>query len=395
MSISVIIKRILCLFFCLYVAKSNASVLKLATEKAINVEEQDNLVHYVTAKSGLNYRKEAKGKILGKFLLNTEVKIVERTGVFEEIKDQGHHLQGEWVGVTSKVSIEKVYVFSAFLSVEKYETPFNIYDVQTYREKKKDEYFIILSDGYNWEEIEDMNLNEKVSNKHRELLLYNIGIKETDKVFIYSYILNKIMIFKVNELSLIAKEDPYAGYDYIAFDLKNKIQKGDIDEYTSSYVYIGKDNPFKKGEMKPIIWKKIENKMFPSVQIKGNDFNQPYVFKESDTLEYYSFINKNYKYYLKIKNKKHMYSQAFHLVVKLKGQVVFNEFYHSSEGATPAPLAFKTKKNKQHYEQWTGKIFKNKPPVILGFMYYSFSCLGIDFLDESEKSMRVKCDARH
>jgi len=76
---------------------------------------------YVIATSGLNYRAKPKGELLGKFTLNTKVKIIERTGIYQEIKDEGQTKDGEWVGVQKEESV--VYVFDAFLNKEKYETP--------------------------------------------------------------------------------------------------------------------------------------------------------------------------------------------------------------------------------------------------------------------------------
>ena len=81
------------------------------------VNKANELDFYISAISGLNYRALPKGKILGKFLLNTKVSVVERTGVFQEIKDGENLLQGEWVGV--KKTEDTVYVFDGFLSKEK------------------------------------------------------------------------------------------------------------------------------------------------------------------------------------------------------------------------------------------------------------------------------------
>ncbi|SNR16862.1 hypothetical protein [Tenacibaculum jejuense] len=272
---------------------------------------------------------------------------------------------------------------------------FNIYNVQTYEKNNKENYFIILSDGIDWKEIEEMDLKETLTPKSRKKVLEKIGIKEFDSVFIYSFIINEIITFKVKDLSIITREDAYGGYDYIAFDLKNKVKKGELDNYVESYVFIGDQDPFNKGGMKPIIWKKIKKDKFPTVKALATDFNKPFLFNKTDTLQYYSFINKDYTYYLKIKDKEDMYNKVFHLIIKQKEKIVYNGFFHGSEGATPAPLAFQQKDNSQHYEQWTGKLFKNKPPVILGFMYYSFNCNSIEFLEPSCNRLWVKCDARH
>jgi hypothetical protein len=63
---------------------------------------------------------------------------------------------------------------------------------------------------------------------------------------------------------------------------------------------------------------------------------------------------------------------------------------HESE--TPAPLNYV---ESEYIEQWTGKLFKNKPPVILGFQYVAFGCPGITFLSPTEKDIYIYCDNRH
>jgi len=71
----------------------------------------------VAAKSGLNYRQKPKGKVISKFKYNQEVIIVEKTGVIEEITDNGDLITGEWVGV--KHNKKTVYLFDAFLAEPK------------------------------------------------------------------------------------------------------------------------------------------------------------------------------------------------------------------------------------------------------------------------------------
>jgi hypothetical protein len=46
-------------------------------------------------------------------------------------------------------------------------------------------------------------------------------------------------------------------------------------------------------------------------------------------------------------------------------------------------------------EQWTGRLFKNKPPVSFGFEYQSFGYHGITLLSETEKEIWISCDNRH
>jgi hypothetical protein len=45
--------------------------------------------------------------------------------------------------------------------------------------------------------------------------------------------------------------------------------------------------------------------------------------------------------------------------------------------------------------QWTGKLFKDKPPVIFGLEWVSFGCPGITFLDRFVQDIGINCDNRH
>ena len=76
-------------------------------------------------------------------------------------------------------------------------------------------------------------------------------------------------------------------------------------------------------------------------------------------------------------------------------EVVFDGVFSDSEGASPAPLSFKGEKPNDQLLQWTGQLFKDQPPVMFGFMYVSFGCPWIDFLDGSMRNLSFSCDNRH
>ena len=81
---------------------------------AKNPTDTITILKQVAAISGLNYRKSPKGKVISKFKYKTEVTIIEKTGILEEITDNGEQITGEWVGV--KHGKKTVYVFDAFLT---------------------------------------------------------------------------------------------------------------------------------------------------------------------------------------------------------------------------------------------------------------------------------------
>ena len=89
----------------------------IVIENELILKEDTPKKYYISAASGLNYRDVPKGTVLGKFPFNTEVEIVKHSGVFQDIKDEGEDIHGEWVGV--KKNTDTVYIFNAFLSATK------------------------------------------------------------------------------------------------------------------------------------------------------------------------------------------------------------------------------------------------------------------------------------
>ena len=84
-------------------------------EKTIPLEnKKKEEIKYVTAKTGLIFRDKPKGKRLGSFSYGSKLKILKRTGVFQEIKNEGKLLKGEWI----EVNTDGTYVFDGFLSEE-------------------------------------------------------------------------------------------------------------------------------------------------------------------------------------------------------------------------------------------------------------------------------------
>ena len=379
--------------------------------------------YFVAAKSGLNYRKQPKGTVLGKWPLNTPVKVIERSGLIEEIKDGHQRIKGEWVGV--QLEQEIVYVFDAFLSlspvtlpeepppaediqISKYQN-FGIYHLDTYEKSPgKSSGFIVLTDAFPWsqdpdslsiankhlgfEEIEDYHYLDPV---FRARFLSRRQIAETDQVFIYTYSLDSIFTFPVRDLALLARINPYGAqapivdFDYmIGFDLGEKLKLKDAHlHYYNSFVFVGSENPFIQGQLQAIVWEKTADSSFPAVPPLRDI---PKDIPKNISSATYKFDTDDYHYFLR------MHGWINQLVVTSKDkEIVFNQTHQGSEGVSPAPLRFADKENEYPPEQWTGKLFKNKPPVIFGFLYESFSCTNIDLLGAQEHPIYIRCDCRH
>ncbi|OOV49996.1 hypothetical protein B1J94_03585 [Leptospira kirschneri serovar Grippotyphosa] len=69
--------------------------------------------------------------------------------------------------------------------------------------------------------------------------------------------------------------------------------------------------------------------------------------------------------------------------------MVFETFYSLHTGSTFVDLD-----SVRWRRQWTGKMFKNRPPVIFGFFYEDYKCEVIDFLKLPKSGILISCDNR-
>lgn len=99
---------------------NTSSNIKNESRTKVNDSSQNNTeIRYVIARSGLNYRKTPKGKILGKFEFGQKLQIVEHTNIFDEIVDENKLISGEWVGVHLENESDVKYVFDGFIAKKK------------------------------------------------------------------------------------------------------------------------------------------------------------------------------------------------------------------------------------------------------------------------------------
>ncbi|MGE8711862.1 hypothetical protein [Leptospira interrogans] len=297
--------------------------------------------------------------------------------------------------------------------------------------------FISLSDNYrlhnhpDWFAMPNIRHKKKkdaeyliLGLQYRNRLLSNTKISETDRVFIYNYSKDHLVSFLVKNLKAVACLDSY----YI--DINNYKKKGPIDQnsyqigfaidknllkgfgskdFSGTLVFIGKKNPFNKGKVKPIRWKKMDLKEFPNIKMKpeyvsmfkGYTFGQTYQF-ESEGLKYYLqdiFKNENQPFEFTPKphssdNQPFQFTLKPHfrrlLVIKSKTKdLVFETFYSIGEGSFLIDLD-----SIGWRRQWTGRMFKDRPSVIFGFLYESYKCEDIDFLKLPYSKITISCDNR-
>ncbi len=199
--------------------------------------------------------------------------------------------------------------------------------------------------------------------------------------------------FAVKELKVVARlsvyastyDWPFAHYDYmIGFEIKGKPMGG--------LVYVGKENPFVQGQMRPVGWKEMAPKDIPDL---GNSLKDTLQLGKYVSENIYSAKDKDVQFFIQDMNREN-YSRARRLlVINLNTEeTLLDKMFYDGESTSSAPLNF-VNGNENDITQWTGKLFKNKPPVVFGFQYHSFGCPSISFLDKAEKEIYINCDNRH
>ncbi|MEO1412694.1 MAG: hypothetical protein AAFW73_22580 [Bacteroidota bacterium] len=87
---------------------------------------------YVVARSGLNYRAAPRGEVLGKYPLNTSLKIITDSKITEQVVDAGKTLSGTWLGVEK--GADTVYVFGGYLAPNPLRSALRLYYAEPYYE---------------------------------------------------------------------------------------------------------------------------------------------------------------------------------------------------------------------------------------------------------------------
>lgn len=408
--------------------KETTSNKKIVTAaESIEISKQDTIVndsisktnktpdlkhyeyYFVSAKSGLEYKDKPNGKVLGKFPLNTHLKVVEHTNHSRQVNDGIKNIKGEWLGVEK--GTDTVYVFSAFLSDFYNYSDIKLFYASPYI-KSYDETrpgFVNLSELYPFDYennsntiIQDEKLGQepiRFNKNQSDKFFERIGISKKDSLYIFSFSNDSVYKFPVSEFKMIAFLNPYTHgdrntkeYEYeIGLNLEDKFSdKGD------NFAYVGTVNPFQTGKIKPLIWNRTDNNNFPLQE--SNIVNQ----KTTDniTLETYTISLSHFKYFIQShiyykNNQSRVQKHQLIVIDTTTNNIITKLYYSSSESINISPVYKSSDEKMEYYHSWTGELFKNKPPMIYGLYGNSFGCSTVDFIDKNEPSIRILCDNRH
>ena len=233
--------------------------------------------------------------------------------------------------------------------------------------------------------------------KQRLEFLKRMNYSNKDTLFIYDLTSGLIKKHPVKKTPLMACINIY---DQVNEEYKNE----DYDEWNyefgfnlgkanyGGFAMISRTNPFIEKGLQPIVYEEmsqesinsnIKNKLIPK-DWKNDTINKPYMFNYKNMRSFVRIINgyNNYNWSdLRIKN---MQTKEDYYIYQSGG-----------ESSSKAPLSTKVQKSQDRHNQYIGQLFKNKPPVAFGFMWESFGCPQIHFLDKKELPISIFCDNRH
>ncbi|MGI9583233.1 hypothetical protein ACR1PO_18695 [Chryseobacterium sp. RRHN12] len=286
---------------------------------------------------------------------------------------------------------------------------FNIFNLSVISSAEKDsdiDIFISVSDIYKgvqpvpeniiknhkqmtYEELQHFDLDAP----SRKKLLNGIHLTENDSLYIYEYWSNKLQRIPVSRLKAVAYLSPYSDSEdldpdayMMGFQVAAHQKTTEYDRYINAIAYFGNKNPFVANKMKAVKWQKagtdVSKKYFSHSKLtQGNTYQTKYenmTYYLQDYLEEGNTVERR----LAVINdhQEKMAEKTFSLA--------------ESDGGEFLPL-YGIDTDEANIFQYTGYLFKGKPPVIFGFIAQSFGCPSISFLDKNEKDFWINCDNRH
>ncbi len=288
-------------------------------------------------------------------------------------------------------------------------TDFNIFSLSVISSAEKDsdmDIFISVSDIYKGEQPipADIVKNHKQmtyeERQHFELdapsrkkLLNGVHLTEKDSLYIYEYGSNKLQKMPISQLKAVAYLSPYTDSEdldpdsyMVGFQVATHQKTTEYDRFNNAVAYFGSTNPFVENKMKAIKWQKagadISKKYFShSKLVQGKTYQSQYenlTYYLQDYLEEGNTVER--KLVVINDDKEKIAEKTFSLA--------------GSDGGEFLPL-YGIDADEANIFQYTGHLFKGKPPVIFGFIAQSFGCPSISFLDKTEKDFPINCDNRH
>ena len=273
-----------------------------------------------------------------------------------------------------------------------------------------------------WEQHESQQFFE-LNAEYRRRLFEQTSISETDTVFIYDYVADVLLAFPVNKLGAFAHliwhyqhdTPPHSMRSYevgVGID-SDKLPDFHWSSLRSSLVYIGQTHPFIRGGLTPIVWERINSDDFPIHKTQlGLDslhtafrhfgyYNRIAYSANSQRGDAFLFEWQHYRYYLQIwkvnierTNRSFFSRVGAHLLVfntKNNKLVVERTFREDDFIGLTSMIIKGYEEERDISSQWTGYLFRNKPPVVFQFES-GWLCTYFIFLDPTVSDIEVMCN---
>lgn len=283
---------------------------------------------------------------------------------------------------------------------------FNIYNVSLVQRNELMDVFISVSDIYTdslsipsdfiknqknipFEQLQYLELD----GEHRKKMLSGMHLTENDSLYLFNYEFNKLQKTPLSKLKTVAYLTPYApegeevdaGSYMIGFQIETQKGMDIFDRYSNAVAYFGNKDPFVQNKIKPMQWEKsvtdVSKKYFSGSKLK---YGKTYQFKYNDLT-----------YYLQDFLEDDIVQERRLAVINNRQEKIFEKTITTGgDGAEFTPLNGIETDGPNKF-QWTGDLFKGKPPVVFGFVSQSFGCPSITFLDKRHKDITINCDNRH
>ena len=392
------------------IKKDTIEEIKTVSKPTTPLTENHAKFKFITAESGLNFRDSPNGKVLGKFNWRDKVEYLFSTEHSQKIIDNYREIEGNWIAVKHKE--DTVYVFNHYDYISYQEPKFSklkLYNAEPYlkytlrpsNELDIRQAFVNVSESFympeNFIDKKDLRKDTITFNKkQRTEFLKRMNYSNKDTLYIYDITSGLIKKHSIENTPLMAcisiysqVNEEYKTEDYDTWDYQYGFNLGKADY--GGFAVIGKENPFIEKGLQPLIFEEmnndmidnhIKNKLIPS-QWKNDTMNNIYT---SEYEKIRSFVKKrkesNYWSDLTIKD--------------IETKDSFFIYLSGGEGSGKSPIKIKGEKTdyNENYH-YIGRLFKNKPPVAFGFVWESFGCSIIDFLDKEELPVVILCDNRH
>ncbi len=302
--------------------------------------------------------------------------------------------------------------------------------IPTIENEAEEKAFSMIPDNYRYNVQADQERYVLLPQKNKKNLLKYTKLSEQDNLYLYDFVNNKLITYKIKDLKGIASLNPYEFFEFAIhtdeetgentykewtyFDYELGFQIPQTETYITEenyfenfFVAVGKTSPFELGKVQPILWKEVDNKTFPLS--KTSQYNKDYIQNNNKTniVKTYLYTLNDYNYFLYHfnipQNRESQYDRGYYLIAVVKdNQLVSEELITTggNSGYLPLNLQPRTQFDVCNHpiHQWAGELFKNSPPVYFGFAYAGDGCEWIskvELSDDYSNRISINCDNRH